>query len=132
MLDSPELHTERLDLTKVRQDDLEAVFRYASNPRVAKYTVWEPVKKITETQSFLEYILSEEYKKYCWAIRFAGRPGLIGAIDFGMSDNHTGEIHYVLDEPHWNQGVTTEAATCVINWAFSVTPELQVITTYAY
>ena len=131
MLDSPQLNTERLNLTKLRQGDLEAMFRYASNPKVARYTAWEPPKDITETKTVLEHILSEKYKKHCWGIRFISQPKLIGGIDFGISDTDTGEIHYVLDEPHWNQGIMTEAATCVINWAFSIIPELKLITSYA-
>ena len=48
-----------------------------------------------------------------------------------MKDEHTGEIHYVVDQPYWNQGIMTEAATHVIHWAFSAIRELQVITAYA-
>ena len=39
--DLPELETERLLLRKMRLDDAEAMFAYASDPEVTRYVLWE-------------------------------------------------------------------------------------------
>ena len=39
--DLPDLETERLLLRKMRLDDAEAVFAYASDPEVTRYVLWE-------------------------------------------------------------------------------------------
>jgi [ribosomal protein S5]-alanine N-acetyltransferase len=39
--DLPELETERLLLRRMRLDDAEAMFAYASDPEVTRYVLWE-------------------------------------------------------------------------------------------
>ena len=42
--DLPELETERLLLRRMRLDDAEAMFAYASDPEVTRYVLWRTVR----------------------------------------------------------------------------------------
>ena len=50
--------TERLELRLLAEADTEAVFRYASDPEVAKNTAWFPHRTIEDTADFVRFVLS--------------------------------------------------------------------------
>ena len=75
----PTLETARLLLRKMNHDDAQDLFEYASDPEVAKYTIWSPHHARAE----VAYALSRKY----WGqglMTEAVRPPLltpIGSVD---------------------------------------------------
>ena len=51
----PELETERLLLRKMRLDDAEALFAYASDPEVTRYVPWDTHRSMEDSESFLGF-----------------------------------------------------------------------------
>ena len=56
--DLPTLETDRLILRKMKSDDAEAVFAYASDPEVTRYVIWETHRSIEDSEAFLDLVLS--------------------------------------------------------------------------
>ena len=50
--DLPELETDRLLLRKMRLEDAEAMFAYASDPEVTRYVLWDTHGSIEEYENF--------------------------------------------------------------------------------
>jgi ribosomal-protein-alanine N-acetyltransferase len=110
--------TPRLRLRASRLDDAEAIFaEYAQDPNVAKYVVWKPHKKISETREFLRYNDEERRagRSYSYVMIKKDDDRLIGMVDF-RSD---GGLGYVLSQAHWGRGYMTEAVKAVVEWAMT-------------
>ncbi len=60
--DLPELETERLLLRRMRLDDAEAMFAYASDPEVTRYVLWETHRSIEDSEGFLR-VATEGYAR---------------------------------------------------------------------
>ncbi|MTI96150.1 MAG: GNAT family N-acetyltransferase [Firmicutes bacterium] len=120
--DLPELHTERLLLRKLKSTDADAVFQYASDPQVARYTTWEFHRSIEASREFVNFVLQcyEQGKVAPWALveRTGGR--VIGTCGFvGWKPNQfRAEVGFALARSHWNKGFTTEAGRAVMEFAF--------------
>jgi ribosomal-protein-alanine N-acetyltransferase len=59
--DLPTLETDRLSLRKMTLDDAEAVFAYASDREVSRYTLWERHSSIEDSRVFLE-LVTQKYE----------------------------------------------------------------------
>ncbi|WP_301108081.1 GNAT family protein [Sporosarcina sp.] len=121
--DLPELETERLLLRKITSADTADIFSYSSNENVSKYVTWGKHQSIEDTEKFIDFILKgyEYFNKALWGIVLKDTGQLIGTIDFvSMNKNHqSAEIGYVLSEPFWGKGITTEAAKRIIEFGFT-------------
>lgn len=117
--DLPILETDRLLLQKLRLDDLEDVFEYASDPKVGKYTSWPAHETIEDTREFLNYVL-EQYKSgevAPWGIVYRGR--VVGTCGFLYWDRYSSraELGYALSSKYWGRGIMTEAVREIISFA---------------
>lgn len=126
----PELITQRLFLSAFSRSDIPDIFSYASNPDVARFTSWAAHNSTNETEAWLHFVSEHESSepsrtRHCWAIRLQDRPKAIGAIEFSQTTSDQARIDYVLTQEHWNQGLMTEAAASIVNWAFQTMPDLQ-------
>jgi ribosomal-protein-alanine N-acetyltransferase len=126
----PTLLSERLWLTSFAMADAQAVFEYARNPRVSEHTTWLTHRSVADAKAFIEMVQSYE-TEFCWAIRLEEDGRARGAIEFGLGDEETGSVHYVLAEELWNQGIMTEAVCTVVGWAFRSFASLQRVETGA-
>jgi [ribosomal protein S5]-alanine N-acetyltransferase len=120
--DPPALETPRLTLRKMTGDDADAMFEYAKDPDVSKYTVWEAHTSINKTRGFLNYIL-ENYKNGIiedWGIVHREKAKLIGTCGFFDWDckNNGAHIHYALSKKYSGNGLMTEAIKAVIAFGF--------------
>ena len=120
--DLPEIETDDLTLRQVRMEDAKDIFRYASDPEVARYVMWEPHSSISVTRGYIRYIRSL-YRRglpSSWAVvhRTSGR--VIGSIGFvGYSPvHHAAEVGYSFSREYWNRGLATQALSAVISSAF--------------
>ncbi len=120
--DLPILETERLLLRKITPADAEDMFEYGSNEEVAQYVTWDTHRKLSDTQTFIDYVLNQYSNKKVapWGIELKGTGRLIGTIDFvWWQPNHrSAEIGYVVAPEYWGKGICTEAAKAIIKFGF--------------
>ena len=113
-----ELHTNRILLRPWREDDVEALYKYASDPDIGTRAGWPPHKSIEDSAEVLRNVLMNDTT---WAIilRETGEP--IGSI--GYMTNYTSTlpsrpneplVGYWVGKPYWNQGICTEALELMI------------------
>lgn len=118
----PTLHTGRLTLRKVTENDKYGLYKCFSNSLVMKYLFIEVNKNIEETEKFIKCILDgyENNKPTQWAITLKDKDELIGICGFSKMDykNRKAEIGYILNFEQWNKGIATEAISKVIEFGF--------------
>lgn len=113
------LETERLFLRPWLLTDLGDLYEYSKDERVCSMSGWKPHTSKNEAIKALEQYITQEYH---WAIVLKAENKVIGAIKLNP-DNNRGEyyakaISFVLSPIYWGQGIMTEAAKCVIKYAF--------------
>ena len=121
--DLPELETERLLLRKMRLDDAEAMFVYASDPEVTRYVLFETHRSVEDSKSFLRQAL-EGYERGDfggWGVVLKDSGAFVGTcgMDAGYAPEHArAELGYVLSREHWGRGLMPEAVRAVIRFGF--------------
>jgi [ribosomal protein S5]-alanine N-acetyltransferase len=121
--DLPELETERLLLRKMRLDDAEAMFAYASDPEVTRYVLWDTHRSVEDSEEFLRQA-TEGYERGDfggWGVVLKDSGAFIGTcgIDAGYAPEHArAELGYVLSREHWGRGLMSEAVREVIRFGF--------------
>ena len=97
----PHLRTDRLLLRPLQRKDAKDIFSYASDPEVARYVLWEPHQSISDTRSYISYMLSLYRHGYpgSWAVVHQKTGSVIGTIGFpgniGTRDmplNHSAQL----------------------------------------
>jgi ribosomal-protein-alanine N-acetyltransferase len=121
----PTLETERLVLRPVTEADATAVFLYASNPAVTRFTLFETHQTLDDSRWF-----AEEYARSRYASREPDPFGIVLKTDplktvvgtlgahWASQPNLTMEFGYSLAEPYWGRGLVAEAARAVIRYVF--------------
>jgi [ribosomal protein S5]-alanine N-acetyltransferase len=115
--DLPELETERLLLRKMRLDDAQAMFAYASDPEVTRYVLWETHPLVED---------SERGEFGGWGVVLKGSGAFVGTcgVDVGYAPEHArAELGYVLSREHWGKGLVLEAVRAVIRFGFAHEPQ---------
>jgi ribosomal-protein-alanine N-acetyltransferase len=127
----PLLTTLRLTLSSFNHlTDTLAVFAYASDPEVARFTSWMPHNSPADSAAWIEGIKRSDSvqpgrRHHCWAIRLGGSDGTtVGAVEFVQGPAEVARVDFVLARPQWGKGLMTEAVTAVLEWAFRALPEL--------
>lgn len=115
-----EIKTKRLVLKPLGVQYLNSVFQYASDFDTTKFMVYLPSETIEETLDFLQKAEKEWQKEkpafYEFAILFDKKH--IGAVSLYLDDSRTeGEFGWIIDKAYWNQGITTEAAKALFDFA---------------
>jgi ribosomal-protein-alanine N-acetyltransferase len=121
--DLPVLETERLLLRKMRLDDAEAMFAYASDPEVTRYVLWDTHRSIEDSEDFLR-LATEGYERGDfggWGVVLKDSGAFIGTcgMDAGYAPEHArAELGYVLSREYWGRGLMSEAVRAVIRFGF--------------
>ena len=122
IIDLPDILTERLLLRKIRIDDSEPMFAYASHPDVSRFTTWETHKSIGNTNQFISFLLRqyEASEPSNWGITLRETQQLIGTCGFMYWDREQrlAEIGYALAKDYWGRGLMVEAVRQIIEFAF--------------
>ena len=122
----PTLETVDLILRKPAMKDAGDIFRYASDPEVARYVLWEPHRSPAETRSFVRFLRSRIRAGYpsSWVVVLKKTGAVIGTIGFiwYSETNRSAELGYSFSREHWNHGYATQALGAVIDAAFSSLP----------
>lgn len=120
----PTLTTPRLTLRRLHLHDTKDLFRYASDPEVARHVLWDAHTNISQSRRFIWGAI-RQYRKglpASFAIVHKQDERMIGTIGFMWlnTDHKSAEIGYSLSREYWNQGIMTEALNEVIRFGFDV------------
>ncbi len=126
------LQTKRLILRGWRLDDLDDFYEYAKSPNVGPLAGWEPHSSKEKSKSILDrFIKGDEV----WAITLRENGKVIGSLGLHPEENKGNykakSLGYVLSEDFWGNGYVTEAAKCVIQFAFEEL-ELDMLTAFHF
>lgn len=118
----PTLETERLLLEKLRPENTDDMYEYASDSAVTKYLLWSPHLNLYETRGFIDYA-KHKYKTgefFDWGLNLKDSGKFIGTVGFTTidPDNERAELGYVLSPKYWHMGLMSEALNRVIRFAF--------------
>ena len=118
----PVIKTENLLLRPVRMKDASDIYRYASDPEVSRFVLWEPHRSISDTRAYIRYVrrLYRRGMPSSWAVVLLSSSSVIGSIGLMSYSpfHHSAEIGYSFSRNYWNHGYATEAAGAVIQSAF--------------
>jgi [ribosomal protein S5]-alanine N-acetyltransferase len=121
---APVLETPRLVLRPFTHADAEAVFAYASDPELARFTRWSAVGHTTidDTRAFLRSTIDAYRAGQAapWAVIEKASGALIGTCGFVQwrEQHRWAELAYALARPYWGRGYSTEAADEALRHAF--------------
>jgi ribosomal-protein-alanine N-acetyltransferase len=120
--DLPTLETDRLILRKMILDDAEAIFAYASDPEVSRYTLWDTHRTIEDSRAFLRLVLDkyESGGEPDWGILYKGDHRFVGTCGFASweAGHARAELGYVIHREYWGQGLVPEAVRAMISFGF--------------
>ncbi len=123
MLLTPTLHTARLLLRPFTEADTDAIFALLSNPRVLRYWDAPPWKTRAQAARFIARCKQseEDGSRVPLAMMRNLDNAFIGWCSLQNVDAvyRSALLGYCLDEPAWGQGFATEAASALLDWAFS-------------
>ena len=115
--------TARLRFRPWRESDVEALFRYASDPEVGARAGWPPH---TDREGSLAVIRNVFSNDQTWAMELKETGEAVGCMGYypcGESNIEIGEndaeVGYWLGRPYWGQGLCTEALRGMIGYCFN-------------
>lgn len=117
------LYTKRLMLRPWREDDAEALYRFAKDPSVGPVAGWPVHKDVEDSRNIIRDVLSAP-ETYALCLKGTDTPiGCVG-LTTGAQSNLTsapdeGEIGYWIGVPFWGQGLVPEAVRALIARAFT-------------
>ena len=119
------LQTPRLVLRHLEPQDLNALFALYRDPEIRQYFP-DGTLTLEETNEELEWFL-HGHPKFpqlgLWATversygAFLGRCGL---LPWEIEGKHETELAFLIDKNRWGEGLATEAASAIVNYAQSV------------
>lgn len=113
------LHTKRLELSTPVASDADAIHDACQDADIQRYTTVPSPYEHEHATGFIALVAQwwEDDREYTWAIREGGV--LAGVIGLHRHGRDTVEIGYWMAAGSRGRGLLTEAATAVIDWAFS-------------
>lgn len=116
-MDIPFLETERLILRPLTVEDASAAFVWLSDERVTKFMPYQTYTDIENVRKWIDSLSGED--NYNFGFVFKENNLLIGSGDIGYSSRTKAwEFGYNIRYDYWNRGLTTEAAKCMMKFAF--------------
>jgi RimJ/RimL family protein N-acetyltransferase len=121
-MQAPEmLETVRLRLRAPQLENAKLIFdSYAQDPVVTRYLTWLPHQSVETTETFIAYCIDQRASASAFPYVITRRSDghLFGMIDL-RPNQHGANIGYVLAKEYWRQGIMTEAARCVVDYALA-------------
>ncbi len=118
----PKIETSRLFLTELRANDIPQIVEYASNEKMAAFTLNLPSPYSEEDAIFWVNLANQGFKNgtnYIFGIRLKSNGHFIGGIGLTVEKRfNRAEVGYWIAEPFWNKGFATEATKAIIKYAF--------------
>jgi ribosomal-protein-alanine N-acetyltransferase len=114
----PILETDRLILRPLTVDDAEAVYVWASDERVTIFMPYQTYTGIPDVRKWLTTLQSDN-ETYNFGFVFKEHNLLIGSGDIGYSmKENSWDFGYNIRFDYWNKGLATEAAKCMMKFAY--------------
>ena len=120
----PTLHTDRLTLRELRDDDVPAAFRLFSDPVAMRYIGKAPHTTHLDTLDFVRrnQLLFPAHEGVGWAMSLRG-DGELTFIGYAghwrlMKQHLRSEIGYQMLPGHWGKGLMTEALRAILRFGF--------------
>lgn len=119
------LETKRLELRRLKREDMDALYALYRDPEIRRYFP-EGTLDEEQTREELEWFLNghpEHPELGLWATidkasgAFIGRCGLLPWTIDGQKEV---EVAYLIDKRYWRQGLASEAAQAIADYAFDV------------
>ena len=121
-LTTPTVHTARLRLRPFTDTDADSLFALHSNTQVMRYWDSPPWTDRARAQRFLAMCqtIADDGTGVRVAIDRASDGAFVGwcGLTGWNPDYRSASLTYILDEPMWGRGFTTEAAHALLRWAY--------------
>ncbi|MBR2987092.1 MAG: GNAT family N-acetyltransferase [Clostridia bacterium] len=118
-----QLDSERLLYRVMTKDDVDDLYRYASDPSVSRYLTWEAHPSRAYTARYVARVRQayREGRFFDFALILRENGRMIGTCGLTSvdEDNRSCEIGYVLSREYWGRGLATEALGTLLAFAFS-------------
>lgn len=111
----PILISERLCLRPFEESDAIAFYELFSNPNVARFVTYHPLRNLEEAKAMLKKQYLDTYHKencFNYAICLPHNNHPIGYVNINQDDSY--DLGYGLHPDYWHQGIITEAAQMVV------------------
>lgn len=114
MISAPELHTERLHLLDITENDADVIVKLRSDPNVYQYFVSPHKITLEEHLNWFRNIYIYDENRYDWIAFLDNEPiGIFGIKrEFHYAD--TAEISYILSPEYYGKGYAKEAVSMLI------------------
>ena len=115
----PQFTTARLTLRKPELADAPAIFTaYAQDPAVTRFLIWRPHPDLATTHAYLEHCVAawNATTEYCYVLTERAHATLLGMISLRVHD-WSASLGYVLARSAWGQGMMSEAAQALTEFA---------------
>lgn len=120
------LHTERLNIKFVSENDIEDIFNLKSLPETAEFNTSEPPKSIDEAEltvkNWIHENNKEQPKQYTLKVELMEKNQFIGLIGIHLGNEHyrNAEVWFQYNPKFWNKGYATESLRKIIDFGFEV------------
>ena len=115
------IETERLILRPWREDDAEALYKYASDPDIGPPAGWPPHTSVENSRDIIRTVFSAP-ETYAVCLKDDSPIGSIGLKLNGSTDmtdrDDECELGYWIGKPFWGQGMIPEASRALLRHAF--------------
>ena len=115
------IETERLILRPWREDDAQALYKYARDPDVGPPAGWPPHTSVENSLNIIRTVLSAP-ETYAVCLKDGSPIGSIGLmlkVSTDMTDREDEcELGYWIGKPFWGQGMIPEASKALLRHAF--------------
>ncbi|TKI68531.1 GNAT family N-acetyltransferase [Lysinibacillus mangiferihumi] len=116
----PILHTERLVLRELTENDAQAILSCFSNPDVLRHYGQKPLTSLEQVKQIIQNFSTNFKEKHGikWGISVQGQEEIIGTIGFQdwSVEHKKADISYALFPNSWGQGYAKEAVGKVISY----------------
>jgi len=112
---------ERVALRPFRPADAADVFRYASDPRVARAAGWEPHRTPLDSLAYIERTMARAWGPLTLAVELLERARVVGVVDLRVEGRwqRSGVIGYSLAPAFWGCGLMVEAGALLLRYGFA-------------
>lgn len=114
----PVLETKRLTLRALELSDAPNIFKYASNPEVAKFVTWPAHESVTDSENYIKFVHNNYLfgvQTFAICLKEDPQTMLGDASSFFVSKpNKVMELGAVLNPDHWGKGIMVEALEAII------------------
>jgi RimJ/RimL family protein N-acetyltransferase len=114
------IETQRLRLRPVVESDAPAIFDYAGGARTTLFMNFARHRVLAESVAFARRCEAcwSSGSAFPWAITSGSHKDLLGVIELRLAPPKA-DFGYILREAFWGDGLASEAATAVADWALS-------------